>query len=413
VLGTPQYMSPEQTQGEKLDGRSDLFSTGILFYQMLTGQRPFQGTSAVALAMKIAREEPPPLAKLRPDLPAALRRIVERCLAKPVERRFQTGHELAEALTRVLAELDAAAQAQGRPRIVPLRVKWAALMGLVVALVMGVSGALITQRQQEAMMGQVTDNGASLVRFIAAQNALAALSEDWPMVDVAVQQIMKTGDFQSVVVLDRDGTVRAAGNPALVGAPYQAPVGAKPLATREGGVVLTRFKVKQEHVLGFAAPITFQGRHVGSVSLGLTEQPLQRVARLSIGLMVALVVITVAAVAIAMYFLATWFAQPIRIVNEAMGEIAQGRLDHRIGEKRNDEFGLLYAAYDRMAEALQRARWGGGAPVGIEMPAAAQPDLAEPSSTSKDSAAARGTATTESADATRGGAVAPASLPGA
>ena len=59
-------------------------------------------------------------------------------------------------------------------------------MGLVVALVMGVSGALITQRQQEAMMGQVTDNGASLVRFIAAQNALAALSEDWPMVDVAV-----------------------------------------------------------------------------------------------------------------------------------------------------------------------------------------------------------------------------------
>ncbi|HEY1391840.1 MAG TPA: serine/threonine-protein kinase, partial [Methylibium sp.] len=58
VLGTPQYMSPEQTQGEKLDGRSDLFSAGIVLYQLLTGQRPFQADSLVALALKIAKEEP-------------------------------------------------------------------------------------------------------------------------------------------------------------------------------------------------------------------------------------------------------------------------------------------------------------------------------------------------------------------
>ncbi|WP_280152278.1 protein kinase [Piscinibacter sp. XHJ-5] len=359
VLGTPQYMSPEQTQGEKLDGRSDLFSVGIMLYQMLTGQRPFQADSLVALAMKIAHEEPPAIEKLRPDLPHALRRIVERCLAKPRDRRFQTGRELSDALSRVLADLDEAARAKERPRIVPLRVKWAAMMALVVAVVMALSATVITQRQYGAMLKQVTDNGASLARFIAAQNAVLALSEEWPTVDVAVQEMMKTGDFQSITVVDREGIVRAAGDPALVGQPYKG-VPAEALGTRDGGVVMSRYSAMGEPVLGFEAPITFQGKGVGRVALGLPERPLVHVARLSMALMAALVVVTVLAVAIAMYFVANWFAQPIKLVNEAMGEIAKGRFDHRIAEQRNDEFGLLFSAFDRMAQALQDARSGAG-----------------------------------------------------
>jgi serine/threonine protein kinase/HAMP domain-containing protein len=359
VLGTPQYMSPEQTQGEKLDGRSDLFSAGIMFYQMLTGQRPFQGDSLVALAMKIAKDEPTPIEKLRPDLPHALRRIVERCLAKAPDRRFQTGRELSDALTRVLGELDEAARNKDRPRIVPLRVKWAATMALIVAVVMALSASLITQRQYAAMLKQVTDNGASLARFIAAQNAVPALSEEWPNVDVAVQEMMKTGDFHSITVIDREGVVRAAGDPALVGQPYK-PQNAEALGTRAGGVAMTRYSAQGEPVLGFDAPITFQGKAVGRVALGLPERPLVHVARLSMGLMAALVLVTVLAVAIAMYFVANWFAQPIKLVSEAMGELAKGRFDHRIAEHRKDEFGLLYAAFDRMAQALQDARSGAG-----------------------------------------------------
>ena len=386
VLGTPQYMSPEQTQGERLDGRSDLFSAGIMFYQMLTGQRPFQGDSLVALAMKIANEEPPPIEKLRPDLPHALRRIVERCLAKAPDRRFQTGRELSDALARVLADMDEAARNKERPRIVPLRVKWAATMALIVAVVMALSASLITQRQYAAMLKQVTDNGASLARFIAAQNAVPALSEEWPTVEVAVQEMMKTGDFQSITVIDRDGTVRAAGDPAMVGQPYKARP-AEPLGTRAGGVVMTRYSAQGEPVLGFEAPITFQGKRVGRVALGLPERPLVHVARLSMGLMAALVLVTVLAVAIAMYFVANWFAQPIKLVSEAMGEIAKGRFDHRIAEQRKDEFGLLYAAFDRMAQALQDARSGAGAAVPTPTPVRNPPATAAPAVAAKPAAA--------------------------
>jgi len=357
VLGTPQYMSPEQTAGEKLDGRSDLFSVGIILYQLLTGQKPFVGDSLVALAWKIANTDPPPVESLRPDLPASMRRIVARSLQKPKEMRFQTGRELVEALKGVIAEEDEAARekAQEKPSIIPLRVKWAVTMAFIVAVVMGITGALITQRQSAAMLEQATSSGASLARFIAAQNAVSALSEDWPGVNVAVQEMMKTGDFQSIAVIDRAGVVRAAADPSRVDQPWHAPEG-EALGTRAGGVVGTRYLVAGEPVLGFEAPMTFAGKGVGRVALGLAEKPLVSVARLSIGLMMMLVVVTVAAVGIAMYFVANWFAQPIKLLSRAMGEVTRGHYDVRIDQARKDEYGLLYRAFDEMAQALEQRR---------------------------------------------------------
>ena len=357
ILGTPQYMSPEQAQGDKLDGRSDLFATGILLYQMLTGQRPFLGDSLVALAVKIAKEDPIPIEKLRPDLPASLRRIVERCLAKAPDRRFQTGEELSDALGRVLAELDENERTKSQARIIPLRVKWAATMALIVALVMGLTAAVIVQRQNAAMMNQLIDSGAALARFIATQNSAATLEEDWVSVDVSVQQIMKTGDFHSITVIDRGGVVRAASRAELVGKTYQPPP-SEPVTADERGLPVGRYSAGGEAVLGFEAPITFHDKRVGLLALGLREQPLRQVARISMGLMAVLVVVTVAAVAIAMYFVANWLAQPIKLVGEALGEIAKGRFDHRIDERRKDEFGELYQAFDRMAQALQDRQAG-------------------------------------------------------
>jgi serine/threonine-protein kinase len=353
ILGTPQYMSPEQARGDKIDGRSDLFSVGIVLYQMLTGVRPFRGESLVAVATKIATEEPTPIEKLRSDVPAALRRVIDRCLAKQPANRYQTGAELAEALNKVLLAIDEAANAKARPRIVPLRVKWAATMALIVAVVMGITATVITQRQVAAMMSQVSEYGASLARFIAAQNAAAVLGEDWESVEVAVQEIMKTRNFERVVVVDLGGIVRVSSVPGqATGAPYSPPA-SEALSKLDGNIAATRYQVNGESVLGFESPITFHDKQVGKVALGIPEKPLTQVARLSITLMIILAVVTVLAVAIAMYFVADWFAKPVRLLSESMGEIAKGRFDHRIAEKRKDEFGQLFEVFDAMASALQ------------------------------------------------------------
>jgi serine/threonine-protein kinase len=353
VLGTPVYMSPEQTQGKKLDGRSDLFSTGVVLYQMLTGRRPFDGENLVALMTKIATGNPASISLVRDDVPASLRRVVERCLAKQPEKRFQTGGELAEALIKVQREMDDEAHERQRPRIVPLRVKWALMMASLVAAVMAVTATFVTERQYTAMMNQVMEDGASLARFIALQSAVPMLAEDWVSIDVAVQETMNTQNFESIVVIDRTGTVRAASDQALAGHPYRAPA-AETVATKGNGVTVVRYRVNGEPLLGFEAPITFQGKWIGRVELGIAERPLAHVARLSIILMIVLVIFTVAAVALATYFVANWFAKPIKVLGESMAEIGKGRFDYRIGEKRNDEFGLLYMAFDDMAESLSR-----------------------------------------------------------
>jgi serine/threonine-protein kinase len=352
VLGTPQYMSPEQTKGSKVDGRSDLFSVGIILYQMLSGAAPFQGDSIVALAMKIATEEPTPIEKLRTDLPLGVRRIVERCLAKQPERRFQTGQELAAEISKAMRNIEDEAREKEKPRILPLRLKWALMMGAIVFAVMAVTGTVVNRQQTAAMMGQVTDYGASLSRFIAAQNAVSALADEWVAVEVSVGEVMKTRDFTSVSVVDRAGVVRASSDAASVGQPYKARSG-ELLGTRAGGVSVTRVLDDNDNVLVFEAPMTFQGKAVGRVALGIPEKPLAQVARLSLTLMIVLVIVTVLAVAVAMYFVANWFARPIKLVGDSMREIAQGRFEHRIREERTDEFGQLYKGFDAMAQALQ------------------------------------------------------------
>ena len=97
----------------------------------------------------------------------------------------------------------------------------------------------------------------------------------------------------------------------------------------------------------------YQDKEVGRVALGIPEKPLTRVLNLSISLMIVLAVVTVLAVAIAMYFVANWFARPIKLLRESMTEITHGRFEHRIREQRKDEYGVLYSEFNQMAQALQ------------------------------------------------------------
>ena len=101
IMGTPNYMSPEQVRGETATARSDVFSLGALFYELLTGRKAFQGESLPAVLFQALQQQPPPIESLRPDVPEPLRRLVERALAKDPASRFRDGAELRDALREV------------------------------------------------------------------------------------------------------------------------------------------------------------------------------------------------------------------------------------------------------------------------------------------------------------------------
>jgi serine/threonine-protein kinase len=99
LLGTPAFMPPEQFTGAPIDGRTDLFSLGVILYWMSTGEQPFPGETMTAVSYKIVHTEPVPPGKLNPAIPSSLQAVIMKCLAKSPYDRYQTGEELAQALS--------------------------------------------------------------------------------------------------------------------------------------------------------------------------------------------------------------------------------------------------------------------------------------------------------------------------
>jgi serine/threonine-protein kinase len=98
LMATPRYMSPEQAGGTEPDARSDLFSLGLVLYEMITGRKAFEADTLTALIAQIEGEEPAPITDLAPDAPPGLQKIVAKLLQKKPDRRFQSAGELALAL---------------------------------------------------------------------------------------------------------------------------------------------------------------------------------------------------------------------------------------------------------------------------------------------------------------------------
>jgi serine/threonine-protein kinase len=98
VMGTPAYMSPEQAHGHKIDGRSDIFSLGVILYELLTGRRPFAGDTYASLMFAIIKEDPPPPSLVDPSVATAWDAIVMKALAKNRDERYQKAKDFAQAV---------------------------------------------------------------------------------------------------------------------------------------------------------------------------------------------------------------------------------------------------------------------------------------------------------------------------
>lgn len=106
IVGTVAYMSPEQAEGRPVDHRTDIFSMGILLYEMATGQRPFQGETSMSVLSAVLKDQPRPATELNPTLPSAFSRILKTCLRKDPDRRFQSAKDVRNELDTLREELD-------------------------------------------------------------------------------------------------------------------------------------------------------------------------------------------------------------------------------------------------------------------------------------------------------------------
>jgi len=206
IVGTVGYMSPEQAEGKAVDARSDIFSFGSVLYEMLTGQRAFQGETKVSTIAAILREEPKPLSQVVEGLPREVERLVRRCLRKDPAHRFQHMDDLKVALEELKEESDsgelAEAVAAGLPRQVerggvkpPLR-RWLAIAvaGVVLLAVATVVAYILWPRPQAPAQRTLTrltfDPGLQSDPTFSPDGQMFAYSSDHSgNFDIWVQQI--------------------------------------------------------------------------------------------------------------------------------------------------------------------------------------------------------------------------------
>jgi serine/threonine-protein kinase len=150
TVGTPDYMAPEQVRGDRGDERTDVYAVGVMLYEMLTGEVPFQGDSPLAVMSQRVQRDPPPVNALRPDVPDALAVVVERALRRDPAERYASmvafGHDLAH-----LDEVDVASyhwSQRGTSGLPGRLVTWAVVVGTLLALaLLGLVGELIHRAQ--------------------------------------------------------------------------------------------------------------------------------------------------------------------------------------------------------------------------------------------------------------------------
>src|SRR5579862_1407703 len=143
--GTPAYMSPEQARGDATDLRTDLWSAGVVLYEMLSGKRPFRGDNYLQIAQAIVRDAPPPLQQLRPSIPDELAGITAHALEKDLSKRYQSAAEMAHDFSAFLARLSGAVQPVEQRAAVRSRYAIPAVLVIVIA---AASGFWLYQRSE-------------------------------------------------------------------------------------------------------------------------------------------------------------------------------------------------------------------------------------------------------------------------
>jgi serine/threonine-protein kinase len=364
VLGTPRYMSPEQALGLDIDHRSDLFSLGVVLYEMITGKAAFGGASLATIAIQITQQKPDPVTVALPSCPRGLQFIVEKLLAKHPDRRFASGADLAAALRR---EQDALTSDSGiRKRRLPLPVKLTMLMAAVTASALILSIGAVLNRQYLAMERMAITSGTSIASFVsknvslrAVDNAsLPAAEQDWLPVQAFVTTASADANVQQIIMVDAFGIIRGSSNPALVGTRYRPPASEKRVQSDRTQLVTET--PGEKGGFRFVRTIRYAGKPFGKIDLVMSKAELVAAAHsarnllLALGFVVFLVVIGVS------FAIARLLARPIRRLRAALDEAASGRLNFRISHSRRDEFGELFDAFNDLAGSLEERSFQAG-----------------------------------------------------
>ncbi len=364
MIGTPRYMSPEQALSLPVDHRSDLFSLGIVLYEMVTGKAAFPGIGLATLAIQIAQEKVEPIDRSASDCPPGLRFIIDKLLAKKPEQRFADGDAVRSAIMR---EMSASEEKAAPRRGLSLRVKLPLLLATVTFAVLAICGALISTREDQAFEDMATTSGRTIAAFVANNASVVAVDnaglpadqQDWGVLQAFVTSASEDSEIRAMTVVDANNVIRAASDGRRIGARYATPQGEARVGAARG-VVVSYVGADRNAGMRIVQPIRYAGANYGTVDVVVRTDALAAAADNMRWLLVMLSIVVMITVMIVGYLSGAAVIRPLARLRKALDEAATSGFGLRISHRRGDEFGAAFDAFNRAAGAAEAKFAGGG-----------------------------------------------------
>jgi tRNA A-37 threonylcarbamoyl transferase component Bud32/HAMP domain-containing protein len=357
MIGTPRYMSPEQALSLPVDHRSDLFSLGIVLYEMVTGKAAFPAIGLATLAIQIAQERVEPIERSATDCPPGLRFIIDKLLSKKPEQRFSDGDAVRSAIMREMSATDESAPSR---RGLSLRLKLPILLATVTFVVLAICGSMIVTREEKAFEQMAVTSGQTIAAFVASNAGVVAVDnaglppdqQDWSALQAFVESASDDSEIRDLTVVDANNIVRAARDPRQIGKAYQRSANERDVeAAGDPGVTYTAKTPGAG--MRFVQSIQYAGGTYGKVDIVIRTDALSAAATNTRLLLVLLSLVVMLTVGIVGYLSGAAVTRPLARLRIAIEEAATTRFALRISHQRGDEFGDAFDAFNNTAMEVE------------------------------------------------------------
>ncbi|NVK22429.1 MAG: protein kinase [Kangiellaceae bacterium] len=351
VMGTPAYMSPEQITGHGVDYKTDLYSLGVILYQVTKGELPFQALNYAAMMQAVLQQNPQPLNNYS-DQGLMWQSIIFRLLQKNPDLRYADSIELLQELKVLGDELRQNRQGLASIRFVSMRARWAITLSSVVFLVMVVGMAWVYFKQNKLMNQLVYDYGSSMVQIIAKETAEPLLLDEDMALQAITVDIADNSQIQYLSIRDNDNIVQSSSNLSDLNKPFKLFEYSELRQQISSGKIYANKDFFEQEVFLFDSPIRYQDKLIGSAHIAISRDNLKAATRSSLFAMVIWMFLILLAVFTGIYWMANRFTQRVNATRQAVRDIrSHGQADILLIDT-HDEVGRLQQEINELSQKL-------------------------------------------------------------